>query len=173
MTEPVAMQQRVHAGEAVEHVELLGNPLPQVFSATNPLVWITGGLGQVLDDGLFGFRRQMPMIAPTLIDQTLQTLSVVALHPRLHRASRHLLGCRDLRRRGAPHRLHHDAQPIATPRLTFLFHEPLKFRKRLMSDHMHAVDLRVIDEKPSMPHPAQWRNRTSAEHAREIKMCCV
>jgi len=40
----------------------------------------------------------------------------------------------------------------------------------MMSEHVHTVDLRVINDDQSMPYLAQKkRNRTCAEHVREIK----
>jgi hypothetical protein len=58
-----SIQQAVNAVETVKHTELLLDPAPEIFPATNTIPWVFSGSIQVLHDLLFFGIAQMAMIA--------------------------------------------------------------------------------------------------------------
>ena len=81
-----AAQQFVNAGQRVQDAELLLDPLTKILASTDTALWIRGRTLDVVADFLLLLPRQVAMIPATMVDQTIQSLSVVTVDPRLNGA---------------------------------------------------------------------------------------
>jgi len=96
VTQPV--QQVIDAVEAVEHVEVLVDPLTQILTSANPVPRVRRGAVQVRTKRFFLIRGQVPVVAAAAIPEALQTVLVIPLNPLLQAAAAHRKGLGDLGR---------------------------------------------------------------------------
>ena len=80
------IQQDINAVETIKHTELLLDPAPEIFPATNAVSRVCCGSIQVLHDLLFFRIAQMAMIAALpSVDESSQPIPVVATNILLDR----------------------------------------------------------------------------------------
>ena len=145
IAEPV--QKFIDPVEAVEHAELLRDPLPQVFGASDTVMRIRCRLIEMGSDDRFLGVGQVPMIpAPSLIPQPLETVFIVSLDPGLDRSPADSRQFGHLRCGMTSLRQDHGLQPPKTRRTSLTIGEASELLHGMVFCNMHG-DLLVVIAK--------------------------
>lgn len=149
------VQQAIEAGQAVQHAELLADPLPQILGPSHAGVGILGLLVEVGLDLLFLVGRQLPAVAAgASFGQSGQAAGVVASHPDLDDPPRDAEDLGDLRGRAALLGQQDHLQPQQQAGVGLFAHQVLQLQLTVMLGHMHGLS--------SLNSPASHTSESSA-----------